>query len=348
MTNPGLLRATNETVVSIFVDGDKRVVSTSAATVGDVLARAQVDIGLDDLVEPARNTLFTSEIFNINVYRARPVVVIDGASQVRVNSPYQNPKLIAERSAKLTVYPEDEYQTELIQDFLQTGSVGTKITIKRAVPVTVKVDGITLPIRTQQKTVGDALKDKGIVLSAEDQINLPTQTPISPNLEIAITRIGHQVVAQEETIPFSIETVFDNNQLVGYEQVKQEGADGKKLVTYEIISGNGAELDRKVLQTVVEIPALSKIIVRGSKTIVLSEDFVRLRQCESGGNYAANTGNGFYGAYQFSLGTWGTMGTGYSRPDLAPPPVQDDAARRLQQRAGWGQWPSCAARLGLR
>lgn len=73
-----------------------------------------------------------------------------------------------------------------------------------------------------------------------------------------------------------------------------------------------------------------------------------LRRCESGGNYAANTGNGFYGAYQFTISTWDSMGTGYARADLAPPSVQDDAARRLQARAGWGQWPHCSSQLGLR
>lgn len=73
-----------------------------------------------------------------------------------------------------------------------------------------------------------------------------------------------------------------------------------------------------------------------------------LRRCESGGNYALNTGNGYYGAYQFSASTWNSMGAGYARADLAPPSVQDDAARRLQARSGWGQWPSCSRQLGLR
>lgn len=68
----------------------------------------------------------------------------------------------------------------------------------------------------------------------------------------------------------------------------------------------------------------------------------RLRRCESHGNYATNTGNGYYGAYQFSAPTWRSMNTGYDLPHLAPPEVQDDAARRLQARSGWGQWPVCA------
>lgn len=73
-----------------------------------------------------------------------------------------------------------------------------------------------------------------------------------------------------------------------------------------------------------------------------------LRQCESGGNYAANTGNGYYGAYQFSASTWRSMGTGYAYAHEAPPAVQDDAAQRLQARSGWGQWPACSRKLGLR
>ncbi len=71
-----------------------------------------------------------------------------------------------------------------------------------------------------------------------------------------------------------------------------------------------------------------------------------LRQCESGGDYAIDTGNGYYGAYQFSLQTW--HGLGYpGLPSDAPPAVQDQAASRLQARSGWGQWPACSRRLGL-
>jgi len=71
-----------------------------------------------------------------------------------------------------------------------------------------------------------------------------------------------------------------------------------------------------------------------------------LRECESGGNYAEDTGNGFYGAYQFAASTW--TGLGYSGlPSDAPPAVQDAAAQQLQARSGWGQWPGCSAQLGL-
>jgi hypothetical protein len=72
-----------------------------------------------------------------------------------------------------------------------------------------------------------------------------------------------------------------------------------------------------------------------------------LRNCESGGDYTLDTGNGYYGAYQFSRATWNALGYP-GLPSQAPPAVQDEAAARLEAVAGWGQWPACARLLGLR
>ncbi len=75
--------------------------------------------------------------------------------------------------------------------------------------------------------------------------------------------------------------------------------------------------------------------------------WTKLRKCESGGHYDLNTGNGYYGAYQFSAKTWTKLG--YSGlPHEAQPDVQDEAARKLQAKLGWAQWPACSRRVGLR
>ncbi len=75
--------------------------------------------------------------------------------------------------------------------------------------------------------------------------------------------------------------------------------------------------------------------------------WARLRHCESGGRYDINTGNGYFGAYQFLVSTWNRLGyPGY--PHQASPSIQDEAAQKLQARSGWGQWPACSRRLGLR
>ena len=84
---------------------------------------------------------------------------------------------------------------------------------------------------------------------------------------------------------------------------------------------------------------------------VISGDAVwdLLAQCESGGNWAINTGNGYYGGLQFSIGTWaGYGGTAYAaRPDLATRVEQIAVGERLRAARGYAPWPACASKLGL-
>ena len=78
-----------------------------------------------------------------------------------------------------------------------------------------------------------------------------------------------------------------------------------------------------------------------------ADAWTKLRKCESGSRYDLNTGNGYYGAYQFSAKTWTKLGYP-GLPHEAQPEVQDEAARNLQAKLGWGQWPACSRRAGLR
>lgn len=71
-----------------------------------------------------------------------------------------------------------------------------------------------------------------------------------------------------------------------------------------------------------------------------------LALCESGGDPAKNTGNGFYGAFQFVLSTWRSLGYSGNPVDYSYE-TQREAAQSLQARSGWNQWPACARKLGL-
>lgn len=73
----------------------------------------------------------------------------------------------------------------------------------------------------------------------------------------------------------------------------------------------------------------------------------KLAACESGGNWSINTGNGYYGGLQFSQGSWSAVG-GSGSPANASKAEQIKRAKMLQARQGWGAWPACSAKLGLR
>lgn len=73
----------------------------------------------------------------------------------------------------------------------------------------------------------------------------------------------------------------------------------------------------------------------------------QLAQCESGGNWAINTGNGFYGGLQFTLSSWQAVG-GSGLPSNASREEQIMRAEQLLAMQGWGAWPACTSKLGLR
>ena len=78
-------------------------------------------------------------------------------------------------------------------------------------------------------------------------------------------------------------------------------------------------------------------------------DWDRLAQCEAGGNWHINTGNGYYGGLQFNAGTWRAYGGGEfaALPHQATREQQIAVAERTLAAQGWGAWPACSARLGL-
>ena len=78
-----------------------------------------------------------------------------------------------------------------------------------------------------------------------------------------------------------------------------------------------------------------------------AENLEALRWCESTNDYTIDTGNGYYGAYQFSLQTWWWLGyEGW--PSEASPEVQDQAAVDLYNYSNWDAWPACSRWLGLK
>lgn len=110
--------------VTIYDDGAELTVKTAASTVKDVLERAEIIINDSDLVEPALDSEINSNDYNINIYRARPALVIDGMNRRYVMTASFDPKTIV-REAGLTVYDGDEITTDVNRNFLEAGAVST-------------------------------------------------------------------------------------------------------------------------------------------------------------------------------------------------------------------------------
>ncbi|WP_271632195.1 LysM peptidoglycan-binding domain-containing protein [Solicola gregarius] len=103
--------------------------------------------------------------------------------------------------------------------------------------------------------------------------------------------------------------------------------------------------------TVGAAAAVAVPVVGGMSPASAADDSTwdRLAQCESGGDWSINTGNGYYGGVQFSSSTWSAFGGGQyaERADLATRAQQIAIAEKVLDGQGWGAWPACSASLGL-
>lgn len=344
---PKATHAENERVVTIFHDGIQQTVVTDAQTIEEALKRANVSLEDKDSVEPARNTPLTAPSYDVNVYRAKPVTVIDGSSRYQIMSAHTSARQIA-ADAGITLYAEDNFSFTRIDDFIAEGGVGLKMNIARATPVNFVLYGKATQIRTQTNTVGELLKEKQVVLASEDGTSLPLDTPIKENMIIEVWRNGAQTVTEEQPVAFPVELIRDADKPAGFRQIQTPGTNGKKMVTYQVELKNGQTLSRKEIQSVVTEQPKKQVEVIGTKVAggSISEALAKLRMCEAGGNYANSRNATYRGAYQFSYSTWANFG-GYYDPAAAPPEIQDQAAINLYNRRGWQPWPACSQKLGL-
>jgi uncharacterized protein YabE (DUF348 family) len=340
------LVATDSNTVRIYVDGKEKTISTKAETVGEALERSEIEMEEKDLIEPAPETKITKSGFNINIFRARPVMIVDGGQSHKVVTAHQSPQLIAE-SAGLEVFKEDLYSLAAVTDFVDDEFIGQKLTIDRATPVTIHFDGEKLKTRTQLKTVGDVLKEQGIEVTKKDTLNHKSDQEISKDMDIIITRVGKKLVTEKVDIPFETQVIYDNSKTVEWEDEQQAGELGKKVVSYELTLHDGKEAERKEIQSVIEKEPVKRIVKRGNKS-AFGGDFAaalaKLRSCE-GGYSSWNKAGPYYGAYQFDQRTWSANAPAGAEYGNATPAQQDQAARNLYVSRGWSPWPHCGASL---
>lgn len=294
----------DKSIVSIWADGKKTVTSTEVSTVEEVLAREGIDLEQGDLVEPAAQTRVEPGYFNVNVYRARPVAVIDGRQTYHLRSAYSNPRLIA-KAAGLKLNPEDAFETGVTTGgFLDAQAIGVAVTVRRAVPFTVRVDGIRRAFRAQPTTVGQALAANNVSMGPKDTVSVPLSAPLTANMTIAITRVSDVVVTAKEKLPRPVRRVEDPNSPKGETKVKSEGADGHQTVTYRVHYRDGIESSRQKLAVTGRVEPKEKVLVVGTKVRYAGSveywrpyieeaakkhgvdvnKMMRIMQCESNGN----------------------------------------------------------------
>jgi len=254
----------NEHIITVHDDGTDKGFVTNAPTVRDALKDGGVRLDARDRTEPGLDEKLVANSYQINIYRARPVLIRDGNSEVTVISAYRTGAQIA-ADARITLRSEDIVTLSASTDPIADGAVEV-MTITRATPFTFVFYGKTEQAYTQAKTVTAMLKEKNITMGSSDATDPSVSTPIVAGMTVRLWREGVQTVTLDEDVKFTTKTIQDANQPVGYRHTQTEGKNGRRTVTYVITTQNGIETARKEINSVSLEEAVQQEEVVGVKT----------------------------------------------------------------------------------
>jgi len=276
ISRPGnvTLRPSDSHVVFLSDNGTRQTLDTKAATVGDLVKKLPLNLIPQDVVEPSLNTPIVQDNFRINVYRARPVTVIDNGSKSVAVTAQKSARVVAQ-DAGLTVYPEDN--VSFAPGSISENIIGEKVVIDPATPIQLILYGTPLTVRTHTKTVADMFKEKNIKIDPKDTVTPAVTTPVSSDLQVSVVRNGVQVVTIEQPIDPATQYVNDPSLSFGATAVRQSGTPGKLAITYQIDVEGGVEVSRTIIQQTTVQAAVPKIIavgtivdISGDKTAVMA------------------------------------------------------------------------------
>ena len=250
-------------LITVYDRNTKSSFLTDKKTIAEALKNNGIELDPRDTVEPSRDDELVAQDYQVNIYRARPVFVTDGTTRVKVMSPYQVPDRIA-KDAGIAMYPEDTATLKPSSDFVGDGA-GLQMSINRAIPIVLDLYSKKTEVRTQGKTVGEMLKEKGIVLGLNGRVSVPRSTVITAGMEVRVWQEGKRTITVDRPVAFAKQQIFDADRLLGYEVVSVPGVEGVEALTYEIEVRDGVEISRTQIASIVTKQAVKQVEVVGIK-----------------------------------------------------------------------------------
>jgi uncharacterized protein YabE (DUF348 family) len=357
--------------VDLRVDGQNRLIHTSADNVRGVLAAAKVTVGAHDIVAPDLGSSVHGGA-EIVVRRGHLLhLTVDGqAKDVWVNADSVDEALgqLGYDSSNLVSVSRSKRLDDSVTD----------VSISSPRRLTFLVDGKRLNVVSAGRTVFDAIALSAIYVGPNDRLSVRGDSAAKSGEVIRIQRVRYATSVEKQQLPFNTVSQNDPTRLQGESTVATAGVSGQKQVTYQLVYVDG-KLSGKVAKKVAVLRApVEQVNKVGTKAKPVTtappvstpaasasnapaapaapanapadtsgRNWDAVAGCESGGNWAINTGNGFYGGLQFDYGTWqGAGGGAYApRADLASRAQQIAIANKIADARGSSPWPVCGQYL---
>jgi resuscitation-promoting factor RpfB len=342
----------NNKTVTLNVDGKVSSVQTFGGTVGQVVRGAQVELQSADKVSPSADShVRDGSVINVNLAKAVKVS-LDGAERTINTTAPTVERLVTElgvASASAVSAPKDA----------QLAVSGSFVSISTPKAVTIVADGKATKTTTTSATVGKLLADAGIKLGASDRTSQPDNAHVVNDMVVKVSRVDTTKTADAtEAVPFETLTTEDAAMLKGEKTVTQAGAAGSISKNFKLVLVDGREASRTLVSQNITLQPVTQKVTVGTKEKPKAEAAAaantgaaapammneamwdKIAQCESGGNWSINTGNGYHGGLQFDVRTWVGAGGGAYAPiaSQASKAQQIDVANRVYAQRGLQPW----------
>jgi resuscitation-promoting factor RpfB len=330
--------------VTLTVDGQVQTVGTYASTVAEMLDEEGLEPAEHDVLLPhAEQALADGDAVVLS--RARPLeLTVDGVSRdvfVTALSVDEALEQLGLRTEGLVLSASRSERLPL---------QGMELTITTPKEIVLVADGQERVVSTTAATAGDLLAEQGIALSETDRTSLYLAQGLLNRMRLQVYRVQVSEVSESTAIKAARVETPDPNAVKGDEKVTKPGVDGEQVTTYRVTVVDGVETARETLTTsVTREPVATEVAVGTKAAPVVAGGGVwdLLAKCEAGGNWAINTGNGYYGGLQFNAGTWRAYG-GQGMPHQNSREQQIAIGEKVVAASGgFGAWPGCASKLGL-
>jgi resuscitation-promoting factor RpfB len=334
--------------VTLTVDGASMTVSTMKSRVIDVVKENGFSVAeRDDLYPAADEAVQQSE--TIVLRRSRPLQIsLDGQGARQV---WTTASTVDEALAQLAM-------SDTAPAAASRGSrvplAGMSLPVVSAKTVQIDDGGVVRTVHLAAPNVAGLLEAAGVPLQQRDKVVPAPSSLVADGMQIQVTRVRIEKVTERVPLQPIARRIEDMSMNISRQVVENPGAPGVQDVTFAVARVNGVETGRLPVANVVITPATESVVRVGAKPgtevppVTNGAVWDALSQCEAGGNWAINTGNGYFGGVQFDQNTWERNGglRYAARADLATREEQIAIAEVTRARQGWGAWPVCSGRVG--
>ena len=349
--------------VQVSVDGQATSVHVLGSTVADVLDKQDIAVGPHDVVVPSLASS-VSDGDHISVRYGRKLTVsVDGTTKEY----WTTATTVDSALSDLGIRADGAVLSASRSQPLGRG--GLTLAVSTPKKVTFVADGKTRQVTTTASTVFGLLADLGVTKKVDDQVLPAMPTAVDEGMRVVLKRVTVKKVTTKESIAFPVTKQKDSSLYTGQTKVVSPGVKGSKTVVRQKTWVDGKLAKTKVVSQKVTRKPVAAVVKVGTKSrpaattprtttggggsagntsgaginLANAAMWDRIAQCESGGNWHINTGNGYYGGLQFATASWLANGGGdfASRADLASRAEQITVANRYYAKAGLGPW-GCA------